>query len=75
VADRVAEVATARGVPSAQVALAWLLHKPAVTAPIVGATRLAHIQDALAATRLALSEEDITRLEEPYVPHRVLGHA
>jgi 1-deoxyxylulose-5-phosphate synthase len=75
VADRVASVAAARGVPPAQIALAWLLHKPGVTAPIVGATRLSHIQDALAATRLALSEEEISQLEEPYVPHRVLGHA
>jgi aryl-alcohol dehydrogenase-like predicted oxidoreductase len=74
VADRVAEVASAHGVPPAQVALAWLLDKPAVTAPIVGATKLRHVQDALAATRLALTAEDIQRLEEPYVSHRVLGH-
>ena len=74
VAARAADVAAGRGVPPAQVALAWLLHKPAVTAPIVGATRLGHIEDALAATRLVLSEEEISRLEEPYVPHRVLGH-
>jgi 1-deoxyxylulose-5-phosphate synthase len=75
VADRVAEVAAERGVPPAQVALAWLLHKPAVTAPIIGATKLRHIDDALAATRLALSADEIRRLEEPYVPHRVLGHS
>jgi 1-deoxyxylulose-5-phosphate synthase len=75
VADRVASVAAARGVPPAQIALAWLLHKPAVTAPIVGATRTGHIEDALAATRLALSAEEIGRLEEPYVPHPVLGHS
>jgi 1-deoxyxylulose-5-phosphate synthase len=75
VADRVVSVAAARGVPPAQIALAWLLHKPGVTAPVVGATRLAHIQDALAATRLALSEEEISQLEQPYVPHRVLGHS
>jgi aryl-alcohol dehydrogenase-like predicted oxidoreductase len=75
VADRVASVAATRGVPTAQMALAWLMHKPGVTAPIVGATKLTHIQDALAATRLALGEEEISRLEEPYVPHRVLGHA
>jgi len=74
VAARAADAAAGRGVPPAQVALAWLLHKPAVTAPIVGATRLGHIEDALAATRLVLSEEEISRLEEPYVPHRVLGH-
>ncbi len=74
VAERVAELALERGVPPAQVALAWLLHKPGVTAPIVGATKLAHLEDALAATRLALSREEIARLEEPYRPHPVLGH-
>jgi len=74
VVERVAEVATARGVPAAQVALAWLLHKPGVTAPIVGATRPDHLEDALAAESLSLSEEEIVRLEEPYVPHPVLGH-
>lgn len=60
--------------PPAQVALAWLLHKPGVTAPIVGATKPAHLQDALAAEQLTLSEQEIARLEEPYVPHPVLGH-
>jgi 1-deoxyxylulose-5-phosphate synthase len=75
VVERVAEVAAGRGVPPAQVALAWLLHKPGVTAPIVGATRLSHLQDALAAEHLTLSEEEMRRLEEPYVPHPVLGHS
>jgi aryl-alcohol dehydrogenase-like predicted oxidoreductase len=75
VADRVAQVAAERDVPSAQIALAWLLHKPAVTAPIVGATKLRHVDDALTATRLALTDDEINRLEEPYVPHRVLGHS
>ena len=75
VAARTADVAAGRGVPPAQVALAWLLHQPAVTAPIVGATRLGHVEDALAASRLVLSDEEISRLEEPYVPHRVLGHS
>jgi aryl-alcohol dehydrogenase-like predicted oxidoreductase len=75
IVDRVSELAAGRGVPPAQIALAWLLHKPAVTAPIVGATKLMHVEDALAATRLALSEEEIQRLEEPYIPHRVLGHS
>jgi 1-deoxyxylulose-5-phosphate synthase len=74
VVERVAEVAGERGVPPAQVALAWLLHKPGVTAPIVGATKLGHLQDALAAEQLELSEQEIERLEEPYVPHPVLGH-
>jgi 1-deoxyxylulose-5-phosphate synthase len=74
VADRVTEVARERDVPPARVALAWLLHKPGVTAPIVGATKLRHVEDALAATALALSPDEIRRLEEPYVPHRILGH-
>ena len=74
VVDRAAEVASARGVPPAQVALAWLLHKPGVTAPIVGATRPGHVEDALAAERLELTDQEILRLEEPYVAHPVLGH-
>ncbi|MDX6394825.1 MAG: hypothetical protein QOJ73_5888, partial [Streptosporangiaceae bacterium] len=74
VADRAAEVAADRGVPAAQVALAWLLHRPGVTAPIVGATRTGHIEDALAAEKLELSADEMRRLEEPYVPHPVLGH-
>jgi aryl-alcohol dehydrogenase-like predicted oxidoreductase len=74
VVERTAEVAAARGVPSAQVALAWLLHKPGVTAPIVGATKAEHVDDALAAERLSLSEDELARLEEPYVPHAISGH-
>jgi 1-deoxyxylulose-5-phosphate synthase len=74
VVDRAAEVAAARGVPTAQVALAWLLHKPGVTAPIVGATKVDHLEDALAAEQLSLSAEEIERLEEPYVPHAISGH-
>jgi aryl-alcohol dehydrogenase-like predicted oxidoreductase len=74
VVDRLDEVAGERGLPPAQVALAWLLHKPGVTAPIVGATRLEHLEDALAAAELTLSAEEIARLEEPYVPHPVIGH-
>ena len=61
------------GVPPAQIALAWLLHKPGVTAPIVGATKLEHLEDALAAEELSLTEDQIARLEEPYVPHPVSG--
>ena len=75
VVDRLTEVAAERGAPPAQVALAWLLSRPAVTAPIVGATRLGHITDALAAAQLTLTGEEIRRLEEPYVPHPVLGHS
>jgi aryl-alcohol dehydrogenase-like predicted oxidoreductase len=73
VVDRVAEVAGERGVAPAQVALAWLLHKPAVTAPIVGATKVEHLEDALAAEQLALSDDEAARLEEPYVPHELSG--
>ena len=75
VADRLAEVAAARGAPPAQVALSWLLSRPTVTAPIVGATRLGHISDALAAVQLTLTEEEVRQLEEPYLPHPVLGHS
>jgi aryl-alcohol dehydrogenase-like predicted oxidoreductase len=74
VVDRLADVARERGAPPAQVALAWLLHKPGVTAPIVGATRVGHLEDALAATELELSPDEIARLEEPYRANRVLGH-
>src|SRR5271154_390177 len=69
VVDRVAEVANARGIPRAQVALAWLLSKPVITAPIVGATKLHHLDDAIAAVNVKLSAEEITSLEEPYLPH------
>ncbi len=74
VIERVAEVAGERGVPAAQVALAWMLQKPGITAPIVGATKLGHLEDALAAERLELSPDEVKRLEEPYLPHPVLGH-
>jgi 1-deoxyxylulose-5-phosphate synthase len=74
VVERVGEVAKARDVPPAQVALAWLLQRPGVTAPIVGATKPEHLSDALAAEQLELSADEVARLEEPYVPHPVLGH-
>ena len=74
VVDALAEVAVGRGLPPAQVALAWLLGKPAVTAPIVGATKLGHLEDALAAVELSLDEDEVARLEAPYRPHPVLGH-
>jgi aryl-alcohol dehydrogenase-like predicted oxidoreductase len=73
VIDRAAEVAAERGVSGAQIALAWLLHKPHVTAPIVGATKLEHLEQALLAEELPLSDDEIARLEEPYVPHPVSG--
>ena len=74
VVERVAEVADGRGVSPAQVALAWVLRRPGVTAPIVGATKPGHLVDALAAEQLELSDAEVARLEEPYVPHPVLGH-
>jgi aryl-alcohol dehydrogenase-like predicted oxidoreductase len=73
VVDRVAQVAAARGIPRAQVALAWLLAKPVITAPIVGATKLQHLDDALASVHVRLSEDEMALLEEPYVPHAVVG--
>ncbi len=75
VVERVAQVADERGVTRAQVALAWMLSKPFVTAPIIGATKPHHLDDAVAAAELKLSDEEIARLEEPYVPHRVAGFA
>jgi aryl-alcohol dehydrogenase (NADP+) len=74
VIDRLEEVAKQRGVPPAQIALAWLLHKPALVAPIVGASKPKHLDDAVAAADLKLSAEEIARLEEPYVPHSIQGH-
>ena len=74
VIDCVLQVAGQRGIPPAQVALAWLLHKPGVTAPIIGASKPHHLDDAAAAVDVKLSAEEITTLEEPYVPHPVLGH-
>jgi aryl-alcohol dehydrogenase-like predicted oxidoreductase len=75
VVDRVAEVAKARGLSRAQIALAWLLHKPVITAPIVGATKLEHLDDALGSLEVKLSAEEITALEEPYAPHPLAGFA
>jgi aryl-alcohol dehydrogenase-like predicted oxidoreductase len=74
VVERADEVASERGVPAAAVALAWLLHRPGVTAPIIGATKLSHLEDALAAQQLALSAEEMQRLEELYQPHAIAGH-
>ncbi|MGH9874210.1 MAG: aldo/keto reductase, partial [Pyrinomonadaceae bacterium] len=73
IVERVAEVAAQRAVPRAQVALAWLAQKPFVTAPIVGASKLHHLDDAVAAVSLTLTPEEIISLEEPYVPHPVVG--
>jgi aryl-alcohol dehydrogenase-like predicted oxidoreductase len=73
VVNRMAVVAKARGISRAQVALAWLLAKPVITAPIVGATKLHHLDDALAAVNVKLAADEISALEDPYVPHAVVG--
>lgn len=73
VVERVAELSRKRSVPRAQIALAWVLQKEPVTSPIIGATKIAHLEDAIAALKVELSPEEITYLEEPYVPHPVLG--
>jgi len=75
IADRVAEVAAGRGVKPAQVALAWLLAKPVVTAPIIGVSKMPQLDDALAALDIRLEPDEIARLEQPYQPHVVLGHS
>jgi aryl-alcohol dehydrogenase-like predicted oxidoreductase len=75
VVERVTEIARRRGVSNAQVALAWLLAQPGVTAPIVGATRMEHLEDAVAALALKLEKSELDALAEPYEPHPVLGHS
>ena len=74
VVERVAELAARYGVPRVHIALAWLLQKEPVTAPIIGATKLAHLDDAAGALAVKLTPEDVAYLEEPYVPHRIIGH-
>ena len=74
VVDRVVALAEKRGVSAAQIALAWMLHKPGVVAPIVGASKLEQLEQSVAALDVALSAEEIAGLEEPYRPHAVLGH-
>ena len=73
VADAVASVAEARGVPRAQVALAWVVQQPAVSSPIVGATKLEHLDDAVAAAELNLTDDELARLTEHYIPHAIAG--
>jgi aryl-alcohol dehydrogenase-like predicted oxidoreductase len=75
VVDRVAEVAKRRGIPNAQVALAWILQQPGVTAPIIGASKMHHFDDALAALSVKLEPAELKSLEEPYRPHSILGHS
>jgi aryl-alcohol dehydrogenase-like predicted oxidoreductase len=75
VVDVVVSIARERGVPPPQIALAWLLRQPGVSAPVVGATKTAHAADAIAAVDIALTAEEATRLETPYRPRAVLGHS
>jgi len=74
VVDAVSDVAAKRGVPNAQIALAWLLSRKGVTSPIIGASKMQHLEDAIAATSLRLDDDEIKALSKPYTPHRVLGH-
>jgi aryl-alcohol dehydrogenase (NADP+) len=74
VVDRVVELAQKRGIAPAQIALAWLLHQPGITAPIIGASKMNHLEDALAALEIELTHEECQGLEEFYQPHPVLGH-
>ena len=73
VVDRLTEIATKRGVQNAQVALAWILGKPGVTAPIIGASKMTHLEQAIDGLQIQLDESEIKALEEPYEPHPVLG--
>jgi aryl-alcohol dehydrogenase (NADP+) len=74
IAERVVEVAATRGVKPTQIALAWLLAKPGVTAPIIGASKIAHLDDAVAALAIRLDVDEVALLEAPYQPHAILGH-
>jgi aryl-alcohol dehydrogenase-like predicted oxidoreductase len=74
IVERVAEIAEKHGVPRTHIALAWLLQKEPVTAPIIGATKITHLEDAVGALPVKLTQEDVAYLEEPYVPHRIVGH-
>ena len=75
VVERVSQIAQKRGVSDAQVALAWILQRPGVTAPIIGASKMKHLEEALAVLDLKLDADEVKALEQPYEPHRVLGHA
>jgi aryl-alcohol dehydrogenase-like predicted oxidoreductase len=72
--ERVAEIAEKHGVPRVHIALAWLLQKEPVTAPIIGATKIKHLEDAVGALSVKLTQEEVVYLEEPYAPHRIVGH-
>jgi aryl-alcohol dehydrogenase (NADP+) len=75
VVDRVTEIAKKRGVSNAQIALAWVLAQPGITSPIIGASKMHHLEDAMAALSIKLDEAELKALAEPYQPHRVLGHS
>jgi 1-deoxyxylulose-5-phosphate synthase len=74
IVDRVSEIAKSRGVSNAQVALSWMLQKPFITAPIIGASKAQHLEDAISSVELQLTPDEVKRLEEPYVPHEIAGH-
>ena len=74
IVQRVAELAEKHGVPRVHIAIAWLLQKRPVTAPIVGATKTSHLEDAAGALSVKLTQEEVAYLEEPYVPHSIVGH-
>ncbi len=74
VVERVVKIAQERGLPRTQITLAWLLHKSPVVAPVIGATKMLQLDDAVAATSVTLSEEEIRFLEVPYVSHNIVGH-
>jgi aryl-alcohol dehydrogenase (NADP+) len=75
VADRLSQIAKQRGIPNMQIALAWLLAKPEVTAPIIGASKMHHLEEAINALSVKLADDEIKQLEEPYKPHHILGHS
>ena len=75
VAEEVAKVAKTRGISASQIALAWVLNKPYITSPIIGSSKIEHLDQAIAALEIKLSEEEIKQLEEAYQPHPVLGHS
>jgi aryl-alcohol dehydrogenase-like predicted oxidoreductase len=74
IVERVAEMAQKHGVSRTHIALAWLLQKEPVTAPIIGATKISHLEEAVGALSVKLTPEEVAYLEEPYVPHRIVGH-
>jgi aryl-alcohol dehydrogenase-like predicted oxidoreductase len=74
IVNRLSEIASQKGLPEAQVALAWMLSKPVITSPIIGASKMEHLDDAVAAVSVRLTVDEITCLEELYQPHQVLGH-